>query len=239
MKERPIRALLFFCAACPEGRVSRQDASACRRQRMARRRIASIGGRHARSQPVPPPRPRFRPAAVGGWHRAAPCGMPGPPAVPGLRLQGRAGLSRPRWPVRRLSAPLSGLWQPAGQSLHLRERARHRRESGVRPVAPAQAPRSAGRGDAAGIRACGVSRLPRRIPFTSVRRNSRKSAACFAGCRSVAQLVRAPVSKTGGWGFESLHSCHSRRQPAREADGHSHATLYATGLAGYRPALPH
>src|SRR5258708_7453297 len=25
--------------------------------------------------------------------------------------------------------------------------------------------------------------------------------------RSVAQLVRAPVSKTGGWGFESLHSC--------------------------------
>src|SRR5438309_12120865 len=26
--------------------------------------------------------------------------------------------------------------------------------------------------------------------------------------RSVAQLARAPVSKTGGWGFESLHSCH-------------------------------
>src|SRR4051794_4308866 len=25
--------------------------------------------------------------------------------------------------------------------------------------------------------------------------------------RSVAQLARAPVSKTGGWGFESLHSC--------------------------------
>src|ERR1700741_904420 len=27
--------------------------------------------------------------------------------------------------------------------------------------------------------------------------------------RSVAQSARAPVSKTGGWGFESLHSCHS------------------------------
>jgi hypothetical protein len=21
-------------------------------------------------------------------------------------------------------------------------------------------------------------------------------------------MARAPVSKTGGWGFESLHSCH-------------------------------
>ena len=28
-----------------------------------------------------------------------------------------------------------------------------------------------------------------------------------ASARSVAQLARAPVSKTGGWGFESLHSC--------------------------------
>jgi hypothetical protein len=28
-----------------------------------------------------------------------------------------------------------------------------------------------------------------------------------SGLRSVAQLARAPVSKTGGWGFESLHSC--------------------------------
>ena len=27
--------------------------------------------------------------------------------------------------------------------------------------------------------------------------------------RSVAQLVRAPVSKTGGCGFESLHSCQT------------------------------
>jgi hypothetical protein len=23
-------------------------------------------------------------------------------------------------------------------------------------------------------------------------------------------MARAPVSKTGGWGFESLHSCHRR-----------------------------
>ena len=29
-------------------------------------------------------------------------------------------------------------------------------------------------------------------------------------CRSVAQSARAPVSKTGGWGFESLLSCHRR-----------------------------
>ena len=28
-----------------------------------------------------------------------------------------------------------------------------------------------------------------------------------ARVRSVAQLARAPVSKTGGCGFESLHSC--------------------------------
>jgi hypothetical protein len=25
-------------------------------------------------------------------------------------------------------------------------------------------------------------------------------------------MARAPVSKTGGWGFESLHSCHARRR---------------------------
>ena len=31
--------------------------------------------------------------------------------------------------------------------------------------------------------------------------------------RSVAQLARAPVSKTGGWGFESLHSCHAQVLP--------------------------
>ena len=23
-------------------------------------------------------------------------------------------------------------------------------------------------------------------------------------------MARAPVSKTGGWGFESLHSCHRK-----------------------------
>ena len=32
-----------------------------------------------------------------------------------------------------------------------------------------------------------------------------------AARRSVAQLARAPVSKTGGWGFESLHSCQRQR----------------------------
>ena len=24
-------------------------------------------------------------------------------------------------------------------------------------------------------------------------------------------MARAPVSKTGGWGFESLHSCHTKK----------------------------
>ncbi len=27
--------------------------------------------------------------------------------------------------------------------------------------------------------------------------------------RGVAQLARAPVSKTGGWGFETLHPCQA------------------------------
>ena len=26
-------------------------------------------------------------------------------------------------------------------------------------------------------------------------------------------MARAPVSKTGGWGFESLHSCHPWTDP--------------------------
>ncbi len=32
--------------------------------------------------------------------------------------------------------------------------------------------------------------------------------------RGVAQLARAPVSKTGGWGFETLHPCHFSGRPA-------------------------
>ena len=48
--------------------------------------------------------------------------------------------------------------------------------------------------------------------------------------RSVAQLARAPVSKTGGWGFESLHSCQvfSRYwQALGEADGlHPRLTIW-------------
>jgi hypothetical protein len=35
-------------------------------------------------------------------------------------------------------------------------------------------------------------------------------SAAGAFRRSVAQLARAPVSKTGGWGFESLHSCQPK-----------------------------
>jgi hypothetical protein len=36
-------------------------------------------------------------------------------------------------------------------------------------------------------------------------------ALTISARRSVAQLVRAPVSKTGGWGFESLLSCQSNQ----------------------------
>ncbi len=39
------------------------------------------------------------------------------------------------------------------------------------------------------------------------------------GWRSVAQSARAPVSKTGGWGFESLHSCHVCWQDIRKNSG--------------------
>ena len=34
-------------------------------------------------------------------------------------------------------------------------------------------------------------------------------AGRLRSCRGVAQLARAPVSKTGGWGFETLHPCQS------------------------------
>jgi len=34
----------------------------------------------------------------------------------------------------------------------------------------------------------------------------------YTVARSVAQLARASVSKTEGWGFETLHSCHSEQQ---------------------------
>ena len=38
------------------------------------------------------------------------------------------------------------------------------------------------------------------------------------GGRGVAQLARAPVSKTGGWGFETLHPCQiaTAYQPLRQ-----------------------
>jgi preprotein translocase subunit SecE len=43
------------------------------------------------------------------------------------------------------------------------------------------------------------------------------------GSRGVAQLARAPVSKTGGWGFETLHPC---QRPAE------HAIFHPTQLWG-------
>src|SRR5205823_13459028 len=36
--------------------------------------------------------------------------------------------------------------------------------------------------------------------------------------RRVAQLGRAPVSKTGGWGFKSLRACKGAHEPTDEAD---------------------
>ena len=35
-------------------------------------------------------------------------------------------------------------------------------------------------------------------------------------------MARAPVSKTGGWGFESLHSCQAR----------SHAAIWFASVPG-------
>ena len=32
-------------------------------------------------------------------------------------------------------------------------------------------------------------------------------------------MARAPVSKTGGWGFESLHSCQTEASWKERADG--------------------
>ena len=53
-------------------------------------------------------------------------------------------------------------------------------------------------------------------------------AACLP-CRGVAQLARAPVSKTGGWGFETLHPC---QRPASAL--YSVATGFGEQLRGGR-----
>ena len=45
------------------------------------------------------------------------------------------------------------------------------------------------------------------VGFVFLLRCGQKCSATLS--RSVAQLARAPVSKTGGCGFESLHSCHA------------------------------
>ena len=60
---------------------------------------------------------------------------------------------------------------------------------------------------------------PRRGPRPPLRRSAR--CGMNGPCRSVAQLVRAPVSKTGGWGFESLLSCHRRLQASEAMSGRS------------------
>src|SRR5207244_11185320 len=64
--------------------------------------------------------------------------------------------------------------------------------------------------------------------FTSERRALGPPQALPEECSSMA---RAPVSKTGGWGFESLHSCQaplSRR----------HLVRLGAGLASLSLALP-
>jgi hypothetical protein len=48
--------------------------------------------------------------------------------------------------------------------------------------------------------------------------------------RSVAQLARAPVSKTGGWGFESLHSCQVLGGTKGQKDSQAFIRLPAVGL---------
>ena len=61
-------------------------------------------------------------------------------------------------------------------------------------------------------------------------------------------MARAPVSKTGGWGFESLHSCQRAALPRPDpiainsSSAQARASLIGGSLAGRsasgRPALP-
>jgi hypothetical protein len=59
------------------------------------------------------------------------------------------------------------------------------------------------------------------VPFGDLRlvrrdgecRNPNLPGQAWAG-RGVAQLARAPVSKTGGWGFETLHPCQDLQTSA-------------------------
>ena len=45
-------------------------------------------------------------------------------------------------------------------------------------------------------------------------------------------MARAPVSKTGGWGFESLHSCHPLYGAARRHRLQPGAERVVYGLQG-------
>jgi preprotein translocase subunit SecE len=68
-------------------------------------------------------------------------------------------------------------------------------------------------------------------PFVSAPARKRLGIRCFfatpvaewlSWCRGVAQLARAPVSKTGGWGFETLHPCQSGAQGSGWGLGRAH-----------------
>ncbi len=65
--------------------------------------------------------------------------------------------------------------------------------------------------------------LPVLSPASSASRDKVGRASTRCDSRPVAQFGRAPVSKTGGWGFESLLACHNRLsvRAMAEAEGES------------------
>lgn len=55
--------------------------------------------------------------------------------------------------------------------------------------------------------AYGARRIQKILPVLQQTYDAQRIALSVR-CRPVAQLARAPVSKTGGWGFDSLQACY-------------------------------
>ena len=63
-------------------------------------------------------------------------------------------------------------------------------------------------------------RAGERIALPGGRASGREVPGRTPGAQASSSIGRAPVSKTGGWGFDSLLACHTRSErPARRASG--------------------